>query len=99
MAKIALLNAEAAKNIKSLIAETTDNVTQGNLTMVNELAGSSDVLKPRVEELQKRTGKFRLIEGTPAARVAEEAALRPEKQRQRVKTSVLRDQENYWYSF
>ncbi|QEM94110.1 chemoreceptor protein [Kosakonia radicincitans] len=147
-------SAEAAKNIKSLIAETTDNVTQGatvvneaeqnmhdivsgasvvsklmdeiavttlqqekgisqitlalaelekvtqsNVTTVDELAGSSDVLKHQVEELQKRTGKFRLIEGAPAARLAAETALPPEKQRQRVKTPVLQNQENYWHSF
>lgn len=147
-------SAEAAKNIKSLIAETTDNVTQGatvvneaeqnmheivsgasvvsklmdeiavttlqqekgisqitlalaelekvtqsNVTTVDELAGSSDVLKHQVEELQKRTGKFRLIEGAPVARMAAEIALPPEKQRQRVKTPILRNQENYWHSF
>ncbi|WP_227123167.1 methyl-accepting chemotaxis protein [Kosakonia oryzae] len=147
-------SAEAAKNIKSLIAETTDNVTQGatvvneaeqnmheivsgasvvsklmdeiavttlqqekgisqitlalaelekvtqsNVTTVDELAGSSDVLKHQVEELQKRTGKFRLIEGAPVARMAAEIALPPEKQRQRGKTPILRNQENYWHSF
>ncbi|SFT69087.1 Methyl-accepting chemotaxis protein [Kosakonia arachidis] len=147
-------SAEAAKNIKSLIAETTDNVTQGatvvneaeqnmhdivsgasmvsklmddiavttlqqekgisqitlvlaelekvtqsNVTTVDELAGSSDVLKHQVEALQKRTGKFRLIEVAPAARMATETMLPPEKQHQRVKTPVLRNQENYWHSF
>ncbi|SEL02684.1 Methyl-accepting chemotaxis protein [Kosakonia sacchari] len=143
-------SAEAAKNIKSLIAETTDNVTQGatvvneaeqnmhdivsgasvvsklmdeiavttlqqekgisqitlalaelekvtqsNVTTVDELAGSSDVLKHQVEELQKRTGKFRLIEGVPTA----QTVLSPEKKHQRAKTPVLRNQENYWHSF
>ncbi len=147
-------SAEAAKNIKTLIAETTDNVTQGatvvseaeqnmhdivsgasvvsklmdeiavttlqqekgiaqitlalaelekvtqsNVTTVDELAGSSDVLKHQVEELQKRTGKFRLGEGAPEVRAQVQTAAQPEKQRQRVKTPILRNQENYWHSF
>lgn len=111
-------SAEAAKNIKSLIDETSSNVTQGvtvvaqaeknmheivagsgqvsrlmddissstseqekgisqitlalselervtqsNVAMVEELSGSSDVLKNQVIELQTRTRNFRLEEG------------------------------------
>ncbi|WP_425294676.1 methyl-accepting chemotaxis protein [Kosakonia calanthes] len=141
-------SAEAAKNIKSLIAVTTDNVNQGatvvseaeqnmqeivsgasvvsklmdeiavttlqqekgisqitlalaeleqvtqsNVTMVDELAGSSDVLKHQVEELQHRTGKFRLSDGAAPARAPSDI------RRPRLATPLVRNQENYWHSF
>ncbi|WAH52781.1 methyl-accepting chemotaxis protein [Pseudescherichia vulneris] len=43
-----------------------ERVTQSNATMVDELAGSSDVLKRQVLELQGRTRSFRLAPSVPA---------------------------------
>ncbi|WP_312267753.1 methyl-accepting chemotaxis protein [Pseudescherichia sp.] len=43
-----------------------ERVTQSNATMVDELAGSSDVLKRQVLELQGRTRSFRLAPSAPA---------------------------------
>jgi len=145
-------SAEAAKNIKSLIAVTTDNVTQGatvvneagqnmqeivsgasivsklmdeiavstlqqekgiaqitlalaeleqvtqsNVSVVDELAGSSDLLKHRVEELQQRTSKFSLVDDKPAS--ARQRDTQPEKQRIPLSAAVSGGQENYWHSF
>ncbi|MDV5356759.1 chemoreceptor protein [Kosakonia sp. SMBL-WEM22] len=145
-------SAEAAKNIKSLIAVTTDNVTQGatvvneagqnmqeivsgasivsklmdeiavstlqqekgiaqitlalaeleqvtqsNVSVVDELAGSSDLLKHRVEELQQRTSKFSLVDEKPAP--VRQRDVQPEKQRVPLSTAVSAGQENYWHSF
>jgi len=145
-------SAEAAKNIKSLIAVTTDNVTQGatvvneagqnmqeivsgasivsklmdeiavstlqqekgiaqitlalaeleqvtqsNVSVVDELAGSSDLLKHRVEELQQRTSKFSLADDKPAP--ARQRAAQPEKRQVSLTAAVGGGQENYWHSF
>jgi len=145
-------SAEAAKNIKSLIAVTTDNVNQGatvvseaeqnmheivsgasvmsklmdeiavatlqqekgisqitlalaelekvtqsNVTTVDELAGSSDILKHQVAELQKRTGKFRLAERNVAR--APQAKAQPGKAREHAPRRGLHNQEHYWHSF
>ncbi|WP_044175316.1 methyl-accepting chemotaxis protein [Phytobacter massiliensis] len=144
-------SAEAAKNIKSLIAVTTDNVTQGatvvaeaeknmheivsgasvvsklmdeiavstlqqekgiaqitlalselekvtqsNVSMVDELAGSSDVLKTQVTELQQRTAKYRLAHPQPAAEIkpAQSAPAR-----RRSAKPLVRPQETHWQSF
>ncbi|PDO89933.1 methyl-accepting chemotaxis protein [Kosakonia sacchari] len=142
-------SAEAAKNIKSLIAVTTDNVNQGatvvgeaeqnmheivsgasvvsklmdeiavttlqqekgilqitlalaelekvtqsNVTMVDELAGSSDVLQHQVEGLLQRIGKFRL-----ATVKAQDAVLPAKVSPPRVSAPLLGKQENYWHSF
>ena len=144
-------SAEAAKNIKSLIAVTTDNVTQGatvvaeaeknmheivsgasvvsklmdeiavstlqqekgiaqitlalselekvtqsNVSMVDELAGSSDVLKTQVTELQQRTAKYRLAHPQPAAEIkpAQSAPAR-----RRSTKPLVRPQETHWQSF
>ncbi|AHJ73792.1 methyl-accepting chemotaxis protein [Kosakonia sacchari] len=142
-------SAEAAKNIKSLIAVTTDNVNQGatvvgeaeqnmheivsgasvvsklmdeiavttlqqekgisqitlalaelekvtqsNVTMVDELAGSSDVLQHQVEGLLQRIGKFRL-----AAVKAQGEALPANVSTPRVNAPLLGKRENYWHSF
>ncbi|WP_437891720.1 methyl-accepting chemotaxis protein [Phytobacter sp. V91] len=149
-------SAEAAKNIKSLIAVTTDNVTQGatvvseaehnmqeivsgasevsklmdeiavstqeqekgisqitlalselekvtqsNVSMVDELAGSSDILKNQVIELQQRTSKFRLA-GQKAAQpvvAAAQVSTVANKRQSRLVRPVLHNQENYWHSF
>lgn len=145
-------SAEAAKNIKSLIAVTTDNVTQGatvvneagqnmqeivsgasivsklmdeiavstlqqekgiaqitlalaeleqvtqsNVSVVDELAGSSDLLKHRVEELQQRTSKFSLVDDKPAP--VRQRDTQPEKQRVPLSAAVGGGQESYWHSF
>ncbi|VYU79403.1 chemoreceptor protein [Metakosakonia massiliensis] len=144
-------SAEAAKNIKSLITVTTDNVTQGatvvaeaeknmheivsgasvvsklmdeiavstlqqekgiaqitlalselekvtqsNVSMVDELAGSSDVLKTQVTELQQRTAKYRLAHPQPAAEIkpAQSAPAR-----RRSAKPLVRPQETHWQSF
>ena len=149
-------SAEAAKNIKSLIAVTTENVTQGatvvseaernmheivsgasvvsklmdeiavstlqqekgisqitlalselekvtqsNVSMVDELAGSSDILKNQVIELQQRTSKFRLAgqaTAQPATTQPQQQSLKDRRQSRLVRP-VLRNQENYWHSF
>lgn len=143
-------SAEAAKNIKSLIAVTTDNVNQGatvvneaeqnmqeilsgasvvsqlmddiavttlqqekgiaqitvalaelekatqsNALTVDELAGSSDILKQQVEELQQRTGKFRLAEGAIRPRAAVPGSARVQTPRPALRNA----QEHYWQSF
>jgi methyl-accepting chemotaxis protein len=152
-------SAEAAKNIKSLIAVTTDNVTQGatvvseaeknmqeivsgasvvsklmdeiavstleqekgisqitlalselekvtqsNVSMVDELAGSSDILKNQVIELQQRTSKFRLagqaaLPATQATVSQTQPQNTKDKRQSRLIRPVLRNQENYWHSF
>ncbi|SLK08409.1 Methyl-accepting chemotaxis protein [Enterobacter sp. NFR05] len=149
-------SAEAAKNIKSLIAVTTENVTQGatvvnqaeqnmheivsgasvvsklmdeiavstleqekgisqitlalselekvtqsNVTMVEELAGSSDILKNRVIELQARTSKFRLADNqvTDTGPVTTPSSVPSENRRNRQASPAIGNQENYWHSF
>lgn len=149
-------SAEAAKNIKSLIAVTTDNVTQGatvvnqaeqnmheivsgasvvsklmgeiavstleqekgisqitlalselekvtqsNVTMVEELAGSSDILKNRVIELQARTSKFRLADNqvTDTGPVTTPSSAPSKNRRNRQASPAIGNQENYWHSF
>ncbi|MDC0726684.1 methyl-accepting chemotaxis protein [Phytobacter diazotrophicus] len=149
-------SAEAAKNIKSLIAVTTDNVTQGatvvnqaeqnmheivsgasvvsklmgeiavstleqekgisqitlalselekvtqsNVTMVEELAGSSDILKNRVIELQTRTSKFRLADNqvTDTGPVTTPSSAPSKNRRNRQASPAIGNQENYWHSF
>ncbi|WLI77472.1 methyl-accepting chemotaxis protein [Kosakonia sp. H02] len=142
-------SAEAAKNIKSLITVTTDNVTQGatvvseaeqnmqeivsgasvvsklmdeiavttlqqekgiaqitlalaeleqvtqsNVSMVDELAGSSDILKNQVEELQRRTSKFHL-----AKSVSPLAATQPGTRLTPLAAPFTGKQENFRHSF
>lgn len=140
-------SAEAAKNIKTLISVTSDNVTQGasivaeaeknmqeivsgsgllsnlmeqissstlqqekgieqiaqalselekvtqsNAAVVEELAGSSDVLKHQVVELQTRTRNFRLGNDAPAP-VAPAITSQP------VPAAAIGNDRNYWHSF
>ncbi|MGR5945699.1 methyl-accepting chemotaxis protein [Enterobacter sp. C4G1] len=47
----------------TLALSELERVTQSNVAMVEELSGSSDVLKNQVIELQARTRNFRLEEG------------------------------------
>ncbi|MCS2160598.1 methyl-accepting chemotaxis protein [Scandinavium sp. H11S7] len=140
-------SAEAAKNIKTLISVTSDNVTQGasivaeaeknmqeivsgsgllsnlmeqiscstlqqekgieqiaqalselekvtqsNAAVVEELAGSSDVLKHQVVELQTRTRNFRLGNDAPAP-VAPVITPQP------VSAVIIGNERNYRHSF
>ncbi len=140
-------SAEAAKNIKTLISVTSDNVTQGanivaeaeknmqdivtgsgllsslmeqissstlqqekgieqitmalselekvtqsNVAVVEELAGSSDVLKHQVIELQTRTRNFRLGNDLPAPAVTTPPP-------QTAPVAVAGGEQNYWHSF
>jgi enoyl reductase-like protein len=64
MDEIAVSTVEQEKGISqiTLALSELEKVTQSNVTMVEELAGSSDILKNRVIELQARTSKFRLAE-------------------------------------
>jgi methyl-accepting chemotaxis protein len=70
-----------------------DKVTQSNVTVVEELAGSSDVLKQRVIELEKRTAGFRLSQ-------RDMPELQPLPVRTPVKAAPLAGaQGDYWHSF
>ena len=70
-----------------------DKVTQSNVTVVEELAGSSDVLKQRVIELEKRTVGFRLSQ-------SDMPVLQPlEVRRPAVSAPVAGAQGDYWHSF
>jgi methyl-accepting chemotaxis protein len=64
MDEIAVSTVEQEKGISqiTLALSELEKVTQSNVTMVEELAGSSDILKNRVIELQARTSKFRLAD-------------------------------------
>jgi methyl-accepting chemotaxis protein len=142
-------SAEAAKNIKTLISVTSDNVTQGasivaeaeknmqdivsgsgllsnlmeqissstlqqekgieqitqalselekvtqsNAAVVEELAGSSDVLKHQVVELQTRTRNFRLGNEASASVIP---AITP--QAVPAPAAAIGNDRNYWHSF
>ncbi len=58
----------------TLALSELEKVTQSNVGMVEELSGSSDVLKNQVIELQGRTRNFRL-ESTPAVEVSKPVSL------------------------
>ncbi|ROP62281.1 methyl-accepting chemotaxis protein [Enterobacter sp. BIGb0383] len=68
-----------------------EKVTQSNVTVVEELAGSSDVLKQRVTELENRTKGFRLsqneVQNVATAPVRKPAA------------PLASAQGDYWHSF
>ncbi|UXY13164.1 methyl-accepting chemotaxis protein [Kosakonia sp. ML.JS2a] len=98
MDEIAVTTLQQEKGISqiTLALAELEQVTQSNVSMVDELAGSSDVLKHQVEELQHRTGKFRLEAGgrtvvTPPVdkRLAPAPAAVP----------AVGNQENFWHSF
>lgn len=70
-----------------------DKVTQSNVTVVEELAGSSDVLKQRVIELEKRTVGFRLSQ-------SDMPELQPLPVRKPAKPAPqAAAQGDYWHSF
>lgn len=103
MDEIAVSTLEQEKGISQITVALSEleKVTQSNATMVDELAGSSDILKNQVVELQTRTSKFRLA-GKPVTDVA--PAVTPstvpsETRKNRLVRPVIRNQENYWHSF
>ena len=62
MGQIAVSTSEQEKGIDQItmaLAEL-ETVTQSNIGVVEELAGSSDILKRQVVELQSRTQSFRI---------------------------------------
>ncbi|MGY5956948.1 methyl-accepting chemotaxis protein [Kosakonia sp. BK9b] len=100
MDEIAVTTLEQEKGISqiTLALAELEQVTQSNVTMVDELAGSSDTLQHQVEELQKRTGKFRIAGDTVANRPATNAVA--DKRSARLATApALGSQEGYWHSF
>ncbi|MGP3591804.1 methyl-accepting chemotaxis protein [Vagococcus sp. WN89Y] len=99
MDEIAVATLQQEKGISqiTLALAELEKVTQSNVTTVDELAGSSDILKHQVEELQKRTIKFRLAERSVARGPLAEG--QPGRVRERAPRPGLRNQENYWHSF
>lgn len=69
-----------------------ETVTQSNIGVVEELAGSSDVLKRQVIELQSRTQSFRIGNEAPMpAAPAAAPALQP--------AVAGNHDRNFWQSF
>ena len=68
MDEISASTAEQEKGISQITQTLSEleRVTQSNVAMVDELFGSSDVLKNQVIELQTRTRNFRLEGGNPS---------------------------------
>ena len=103
MDEIAVSTVEQEKGISqiTLALSELEKVTQSNVTMVEELAGSSDILKNRVIELQARTSKFRLAENqlTNVDPVATASTTPSANHSTRLVNPVMRNQENYWHSF
>ncbi|MBB1199410.1 chemoreceptor protein [Enterobacteriaceae bacterium 89] len=77
----------------TLALSELEKVTQSNVAVVEELAGSSDVLKLQVVELQTRTRNFRLGNEAQAPAIPLAVAEKP------VAATPLRSQQNYWHSF
>ncbi|WP_374941379.1 methyl-accepting chemotaxis protein [Scandinavium lactucae] len=76
----------------TLALSELEKVTQSNVAVVEELAGSSDVLKHQVVELQTRTRNFRLGNETPAA-------ITPAGPSKPVPVAAASGDQNYWHSF
>jgi len=94
MEQIAVSTSEQEKGIDQITMALTEleTVTQSNIGVVEELAGSSDVLKRQVIELQSRTQSFRIGNETPAPVV--QAGLQP------LKPAVAGTSDrNFWQSF
>lgn len=68
MDEIAVATLQQEKGIAQITQALSEleRVTQSNATMVDELAGSSDVLKRQVTDLQSRTRNYRLADSTVA---------------------------------
>ncbi|MFC6120705.1 methyl-accepting chemotaxis protein [Phytobacter sp. SCO41] len=103
MGEIAVSTLEQEKGISqiTLALSELEKVTQSNVTMVEELAGSSDILKNRVIELQARTSKFRLADNqvTDTGPVTTPSSIPSENRRNRQASPAIGNQENYWHSF
>ncbi len=76
----------------TLALSELEKVTQSNVAVVEELAGSSDVLKHQVVELQTRTRNFRL-----GNEVSQEMA--PVVQERPKVVPAVSNEQNYWHSF
>lgn len=103
MGEIAVSTLEQEKGISqiTLALSELEKVTQSNVTMVEELAGSSDMLKNRVIDLQARTSKFRLADNqvTDTGPVTTPSSVPSENRRNRQASPAIGNQENYWHSF
>lgn len=68
MDEIAVATLQQEKGIAQITQALSEleRVTQSNATMVDELAGSSDVLKRQVTDLQSRTRNYRLADAAAA---------------------------------
>ena len=103
MGEIAVSTLEQEKGISqiTLALSELEKVTQSNVTMVEELAGSSDILKNRVIELQARTSKFRLADNQvkDTGPVTTPSSVPSENRRNRQASPAIGNQENYWHSF
>jgi methyl-accepting chemotaxis protein len=76
----------------TLALSELEKVTQSNVAVVEELAGSSDVLKHQVVELQTRTRNFRLGNEAPTA-------IMPVTQPKPAPVAAASSDQNYWHSF
>ena len=77
MEQIACSTLQQEKGISqiNLALSELERVTQSNVTMVDELAGSSDTLKNQVVSLRQRTAGFRLAADSPVQVHAEESPI------------------------
>lgn len=94
MEQIAVSTSEQEKGIDQITMALTEleTVTQSNIGVVEELAGSSDVLKRQVIELQSRTQSFRIGNEAPMpAATAAAPALQP--------AVAGNHDRNFWQSF
>ena len=96
MEQIAVSTSEQEKGIDqiTLALNELETVTQSNITVVEELARSSDILKRQVIELQSRTQNFRVGDEQQAA------SPRPAIVGQPLQPAVAGSSEqNFWQSF
>ena len=94
MEQIAVSTSEQEKGIDQITMALTEleTVTQSNIGVVEELAGSSDVLKRQVIELQSRTQSFRIGNESPMPAVP--ASTQP------LQPAVAGNHDrNFWQSF
>lgn len=94
MEQIAVSTSEQEKGIDQITMALTEleTVTQSNIGVVEELAGSSDVLKRQVIELQSRTQSFRIGNEAPMPAATTAApALQP--------AVAGNHDRNFWQSF
>lgn len=94
MEQISVSTMQQEKGIEQITQALSEleKVTQSNVAVVEELAGSSDVLKHQVVELQTRTKNFHLGNET-AAPIIPSLPEQP-----KVAVAAMREQ-NYWHSF